>query len=168
MAASSLSVSLAALSDPQAKEIQAIFALLDTDRDGRLSPRGATKLCELLGFAAEREGMPSLVSLPELLSWCNDFQAQATRSKEVKLAQRFSLLHGLDGGGAAGAHRISHDALMRFLEEEQHVCRPEAIDALFDEFGEGGYLTKAAIRELGAVRAAEGDVERSEGRRRGA
>ena len=41
---------LSHLSDPQAKEIQAIFSFLDTDNDGILSLRSANRLCELLGF----------------------------------------------------------------------------------------------------------------------
>lgn len=159
---SNLSASMASLADPQVREIEHIFNYMDTDGDGRIGPGAAQKLCELLGFTAELEGMPQLVSFGDVLSWCNAFHAQCTRSKELKLTQRFSLLAG------AGVHRLSREAVMRFLLEEQHPCKPEAIDALLEELGEEGGFNKASLRALTQVHAGAAAPAESPERRGGA
>ena len=144
----SLGDALQSLSDPQAREIGALFSFLDTDNDGRLSPRTAAHLCEMLGFTTEHEGMPPLVSLPDVLGWCNAFQTTASKSEELKLTQRFTLLKG--GCGGESVHRASVDALMRFLNDEQHACRPEAVQTLIEEMGTEGAFTRATLRKFTA------------------
>mgnify|MGYP002881177332 CR=1 FL=1 len=161
-ATSGLSSSLASLSDPQVKEIQHLFNYMDNDKDGRICPAAAQKLCEMLGFATELEGMPPSVSLGDMLAWCNHYHTQCERSAELKLTQvtrsatafrlphplrradlpwlpslpnrttqhgpiaslrqRFSLLAG------PGVHRLTRQAMDRFLREEGHIVnvRPPA------------------------------------------
>ena len=139
------------LSDPQTKEIIALFQFYDTDRDGLVSPRSATKLCEHLGFHLEPahfSGDPGStpLSLPDVLSWCNNFCGQCLRSDDLRLAQRFALLRNCDV--FAGSQRISREALMQFLTLEQHSVRPEAVDALLSEVGTNDQLSKKDVASL--------------------
>lgn len=156
-------MSVANLSDVQAKEVIALFRYFDTDRDGMLSPRSAAKLCERLGFHLEPPmvaGDPgsTKVSLVDLLSWCDAYCGKCMKNEELKLAQRFALLAACDT--FATGQRITRDALAQFLQLEQHTVRPEAIDALLNDLGTDGQLSKQQLQALVGGR-------RSGGARRG-
>ena len=148
--------SLSNLSDPQTKEITQMFKFFDTDRDGLISPRSATKLCEQLGFHLEQAhfaGDPGStpLALHELLAWCDNFCGQCLRSDQLRLAQRFALLRACDT--FATGPRVSRDALTNFLSLEQHSVKEEAVDALLMEVGTDGQLSKADMAALIGVRA---------------
>ena len=137
--------SLANLSDPQTKEIEAMFKFFDTDRDGLISPRSATKLCEQLGFHVEPAhfaGDPGSTPLAvhELLAWCDNFCGQCLRNDALRMAQRFALLRACDT--FATGPRVSRDALMNFFQLEQHTVKEEAVDSLLMELGTDGQLSK--------------------------
>ena len=139
------------LSDPQTKEIVALFRLYDNDNDGLVSPRSATKLCETLGFHLEPahfSGDPgsSPLTLQDLLGWIDNFCGQCLRSDELQRAQRFALLRSCDV--FASGQRVSREALASFLEEEQHSVTPEALDALLAEMGTNGQLSKDDLKMI--------------------
>jgi Ca2+-binding EF-hand superfamily protein len=148
-------MTLSNLSDPQTKEVMALFQFFDTDRDGLVSPRSASKLCSQLGFHLEPAhfaGDPGStpLSLPDLLNWVDNFIGQCQRSKELSLAQRFALLRACDVH--ASGPRVSREALMHFLTLEKHTVGPEAIDELLEEVGTDGQLSKsdlAAVLRMG-------------------
>ena len=136
---------LSNLSDPQSKEIVALFKFFDTDRDGLISPRTAIKLCAQLGFHLEPAafaGDPgsSPLTQNDLLNWCDNFCGQCLRSDDLRLAQRFALLRACDE--FATGPRVSRDALLQFLASEQHQVQDEAVDALIIEMGTDGQLSK--------------------------
>lgn len=144
-------MTLSNLSDPQTKEIIALFKFFDTDRDGLISPRSATKLCEQLGFHLEPAHFPgdpgsSPIALPDLLSWCDSFCGQCLRSEDLHHTQRFALLRACDI--FASGPRVSRDALVQFLALEQHTVRPEAIEQLLTEVGTDGQLSKSDLESL--------------------
>ena len=161
-------MTLSNLSDPQTKEVIALFKFFDTDRDGLISPRSATKLCEQLGFHLEPahfSGDPGStpLSLSDLLAWCDSFCGQCARSDDLHIAQRFALLRSCDV--YASGPRVSRDALIQFLANEQHAVSSEAVDALLSEMGgDGQSLSKADVAALvGARKAAAAQHERGRG-----
>lgn len=148
-------MTLSNLSDPQTKEILALFAFFDTNRDGLISPRAATKLCERLGFHLEPAafaGDPgsSPLSRADLLAWCDNFCGQCLRSDELRSTQHFALLRHCDP--FESGQRVSKEALLNFLALEQHSVQPEAVDALLGDLGSNGQLSKAEMAALVAKR----------------
>jgi Ca2+-binding EF-hand superfamily protein len=144
------------LSDPQAREVTAIFQFLDRDHDGHISPDAALKLCERLGFNVDREDLKrqpahSLLCLADVLGWCESYAAACHESEELQLGQLFSLLQG----GGSSQQVITRSALQNYLTSEAHPCDPDVLGALFDEFGEDGVLTceqfKQFFRQQGAL-----------------
>ncbi len=101
-------------------------------------------------FAGDPGSTP--LSQSDLLSWIDNVCGQCLRSDDLRLAQRFALLRNCDI--EASGQRISREALMQFLTLEQHSVRPEAIDALLEEVGTDGGLTKADMASLMRVRDA--------------
>ena len=144
------------ISDPQAKEIATLFSHFDTDRDGYISPRSATKLCQVLGFHLEPSSLNSSspLCLQDVMSWCDTFCGQCLRNDELRLAQKFSLLRGCDI--FASGSRISRAALAKFLDEEGHVVRPEVLEVLMQEIGTEGQLSKADLALLVGERSTRG------------
>ena len=144
-------MTLTNLSDPQTKEIAALFKFFDTDRDGLISPRSATKLCEQLGFHLEPahfSGDPGStpLALPDMLDWCDSFCGQCNRSNDLRLAQRFQLLRACDV--FAKGPRVSQDAMLQFLSLGQHAVRPEAVEQMLIEVGTEGELSKRDMAQL--------------------
>lgn len=149
--------SLANLSDQQTQNIITLFNFFDTDRDQLISPRSAVKLCERLGFhpePAQFGGDPgsSPLALQDLLSWVDTFCGQCGRSEELRLAQRFALLRSCDV--FASGQRVSREALEAFLESEQHSVQAASLDALLQETGTDGHLTKSDLLALAAPKKA--------------
>ena len=148
---SSTNMSVSNVSDAQSKEVIALFRFFDTDHDGLISPRSASKLCEQLGFHLEPahfSGDPgsSPISMPDLLSWIDSFCGQCARQPELALAQRFALLRACDI--FAQGSKVSKEALIQFLAMEKHTVGEEAIDQLLDELGTDGCLSKADMATL--------------------
>jgi hypothetical protein len=140
-------MTLGSLSDQQTKEVAQLFRFFDNNRDGLISPRSATKLCERLGFHPEPLKACTPLTLRDVLSWCNSFCGQCSSSDELRTAQRFALLRSCDP--FASGQRISRTALENFLVQEQHTVRPEVIDALLQDLGtDGQHLTKADLKAL--------------------
>ena len=144
-------VSLGNLSDTQSDELATLFKFFDTDKDGLISPRSCTKLCERLGFHLEPASFAgdagsTPLTLEDLLGWVNQFCGQCERSEELRLAQRFTLLRHYDV--LTAGQKVSREALSSFLEGEQHVVTDEALDALLAEVGTNGGLTKPDLAML--------------------
>lgn len=146
---------VATLSDGQAKEVVALFRFFDRDRDGLISPRSATKLCEQLGFhldparsKGEAGSMP--VSSQDLLDWVDDFMGQCQRNEELRLTQRMALLRSCDvfAGPSHAGHKVSREALEKFLATEEHAVQPAELDALLEECGTDDQLSRRELREL--------------------
>lgn len=134
------------ISDPQAKEIVVLFNFYDADRDGLISPRSATKLCQELGFHLEPTSLAlssTPLSLQDVLNWCDTFCGQCLRNEELKLAQKFALFRSHDA--FAAGPRISRTAIEKFLQQEGHVVRPEVLDQLVKEIGTEGQLSKSDL-----------------------
>ena len=144
-------MTLGNLSDTQSDELAILFEFFDTDKDGLISPRSCTKLCERLGFHLEPASFAgdagsTPLSLEDLLGWVNQFCGQCEKSEELRLAQRFTLLRHCDV--LTSGQRVSREALSSFLEGEQHVVTDEALDALLAEVGTNGALTKPDLALL--------------------
>lgn len=86
--------------------------------------------------------MPALITLPDVLSWCDDFELTTSRSAELQFAQKMTLLQR----GARGG--ITRDGLLAFLAEDQHQVRPEVVDMMIDELGEDGRIGKEQLWAL--------------------
>ena len=149
---------LSNLSDTQSREVMALFDMLDTDRDGRIDYATASHLCERLGFHAELPRQPkdasssSTVSKQDFLAWMDEFSAQTkaetARGTDLRISQRYALLHSFDHFGGGAERRVTRKALMGFMTEEQHKVRPDMFDALLEEFGDGFTLTTPQLKEL--------------------
>ena len=142
---------LANLSDAQTKEVHALFNYLDADRDGLLSPRSVQVVCDALGFHLEpprQRGDPGslMVSRDDLMAWLDSYAGQSLKRSEIRLALRFALFRSHDVFNQS--ERITRAAVEKYIASEQHIVRPEVLDALFDELGDGETLGKEAIETL--------------------
>ena len=118
------------LSDPQTKELAALFEFLDTDNDGLLGLAQATALCRQLGFNVDKasvaqrgDGAAAAVSLRDLLAWAEHFVDACATGEEYRLTQAFMLLQrGDDGGVTVEAVRDALNAeRLPFEEDEVHA-----------------------------------------------
>ena len=148
---------LAFISDAQCKEVNALFDLLDTDRDGLLDAKSARFVCERLGFYPEpphHTGDPgsSAATREDILSWIDNYsgqaQAKTKNGDKLRLSQRYALLRTFDVYGGGSQHRLTNKAIASFLETEQHKVRPEMISRLIEEFGDGLKLTREQLKEV--------------------
>jgi hypothetical protein len=145
------------LSDPQTKEVLALFHFLDTDADGLLSPRSASNLCSALGFHIEpprNAGDPGATPIghEDLLSWIDTFYGQALKNKELQVAQQFALLRTFDPFSGGRGSKVTKEAVEAFLAKEQHSVRPEVLAALFEDLGDGASLSKEELHHIIAPR----------------
>ena len=134
-----------ALSDPQTRDITAVFNFLDRDRDGHITPEAAIKLCERLGYHVDkadvrRQKVASLLSLPDVLGWCESYAAACQRSDELRLTQLFTLLQKSskrmpDRNLPAGKQGqvVTRRDLRDYLESEQHVVDHSVLEAFVEE-----------------------------------
>ena len=143
------------LSDPQFREVTAVFHYLDCDHDGYISPEAAVKVCERLGFNVDRADFKrqlqhSLLSLPDVLGWCESYAAACHHSEELRLGQLFSLLQHCGGSSKPVITRM---ALQNYLKSEQHPCDPDVLEALVEEVGEDGVITCEQFKQFMRQRA---------------
>lgn len=158
-------MSLSNLSDPQTKEIEALFRFFDTDRDGLISPRSTSKLCEQLGFHLEPAHFPgdpgsTPLSLDDLKVFIDKFSGQCLHSSDLRLAQRFALLRACDV--FANGQRVTRDAMLQFLSLGQHAVSTEAVEQMLLEVGTDGELSK---KDMANLLSTTGGQQQQQGRR---
>lgn len=133
------------LSDPQTREIAAVFAFFDQDCDGHISFDAAFKLCARLGYNVNKADLKrqnvTLLSLEDVLGWCETYAAACHRSDELKLAQLYSLMCNTRDSSEIGSPASKQGPLVQkhivdFLEGEQHSVDHNVIAAMLDEVSE--------------------------------
>lgn len=132
------------LSDVQTREISAIFRFLDVDGDGHITSEAALKLCSRLGYDVDRtdarqQNLSPLLSLQEVLGWCEAYSAACHRSEDLHLAQLFALLQKNRRLPTTGlpSYRLTNGLtaadLHEYLEGEQHAVDDGVLSAFVEE-----------------------------------
>ena len=83
------------ISDPQTRELSALFAYLDWDGDGKIDLAQAISLCRQLGFNVNKKSlhcMPEQVTVRQVLSWCEAFLEACATDSDLMLTQMYMLL----------------------------------------------------------------------------
>jgi len=122
------------LTDPQAKEIAALFALMDTKRQGWVDLRTAVNICRQLGFNLDVGSLDDAVprvSLNQLLEWCEAFLAKCAASEELQLTRMFMLMQHHEFGDG-----VSRTALDKLLGSSHERFMPQTMESLIDYIGE--------------------------------
>ena len=133
------------LSDPQTRDINALFNFLDRDGDGHITSAAALKICERLGYHVDKSdlrkpGVPALLTLPDVLGWCEAYAEKCERSDELRLVQLFSLLHkkrNVHNRNLPAASRLTPVVTKRdlrdYLQSEQHSVDPVVLSYFVEE-----------------------------------
>lgn len=119
------------ISDPQTRELTAVFDYLDSDGDGKIDLAQAISLCRQLGFNVDKKSlhcMPEQVTVRQVLSWCEAFLEACASDSDLLLTQMYMLLQAGDT-----SPRIGVDQMYRYFQAQHVACTPRQVADLVTE-----------------------------------
>ena len=95
------------------------------------------------------------ISADDVLAWVDDFMGQMQHNEDLRLAQKVALLRSFDALASESDNKVTREALMQFLTEQEQAVRPQEVDAMLNEFGTNDRLSRSDLRQIIGRRGAE-------------